>query len=254
MAPQPSTIAGLAVFYALPITATMVYPFFSLIGLLAVLVLACRFLGTHKVLRWPIFLVISTFIAIDVVLYVAVRIAIRLMAATAIRERRREASLEAATTYAEWLELATRADAEEGRDTWRDEMRSEYYDWRHVEASMHRLRAAREAGDATALMSLLLPLLKHNAFGELEYSLYTRARAGTKRLLEAYRDELCLSLRALAHKAAVGRPGTRAALREFSTAARASLGGVALVLSGGALFGVFHFGVIKVPLATRCAP
>ena len=220
------------------------------------IILACRLFGTHKVLRWPIFLILGAVIALELALYVLVRLAIRFIAAFSFRERRRDATLEEASTYSEWLALAELADAEEGRDAWRDLSSSKDYDWRHVQVSTQRLRAAREAGDITALMQQLLPLLKHNAFGELEYSLYTRARAGTKRLIEAYRDELCESLRALAMRAATadGSGVTRAALREFSLAARASFGGAALMLSGGALFGVFHFGVVKALVDERLLP
>ena len=212
---------------------------------LTCIVLLCRILGTHKVLRWPIFLVICVVIALEALAYAFVRLCIGVMSACA--ECRQNGKVGCASSYAEWLSNAEAADYEEGRDVWRDDPDSEHYDWRHMMATTRRLHTAREAGEWSTLMSLLLPLMKTNALGELEMSLYTRARAGTKRLIELYRDELCASLRALAHEVTALPPDGSLgdSLTDFSAAARASLGGAALVLSGGALFGVFHLGVIK---------
>ena len=74
--------------------------------------------------------------------------------------------------------------------------------------------------------------LKNNAYGEMELSLYTRTRVGTKVLLEEYRDEVCRSLRALAQYQPPSGSAIAHARREFGMAARASFGGCALVLSG----------------------
>ena len=203
--------------------------------------LACRMLGTHRVLRWPIFLLIASCIAFDIVCYVLVRLAIRTMHSLG-PIRKRELALEQCQTYEDWLAAAKEADTEEGRDVWRAQPQSDEYDWRHISATVQRLRSAREAGDAGALMALLLPSLKTNAFGELQWQAYSKSRAGTKHLLESYRAEVCASLRALAAMSPqLQKLGGGLAFRDFCVAARASYGGAALVLSGGALFGVFHF-------------
>ena len=226
-----------------------IWPLTTLLLLLVIVV--CRILGTHMILRWPIFLLLSARIAINLVFYVGIRLAIRVshwyFRPHAVR--RRDVALDHARTYDQWLMLAEQADAEEGRESWRAAPESNDYDWRHVEATVQRLRESRRSGDMTALQSLLLHSLKHNTFGELEIALYSRARAGTKRLLVEYREEVCEGLRSLA---ALGTGS--AELREFCVSARASLGGVALVLSGGALFGVFHFGLVRALLELRMLP
>ena len=231
----------------------------------AITVVACRRYGTHRVLRWPIFIMLVALIAIDLVAYTLVRLAIRALTL------RKELSLHdrSINDYASWLAAAEQADRDEGRDAWRREPETSECDWRHLRATTERLHAARKANDHVALLKLLAPLLKNNAHGELEFTLYTRARAGTKLVLEAYRDEVCACLRDLAalrpsdgvggggswHGGGLPAAPSLAALRyDFCVAARASLGNVALVLSGGALFGVRHFGVIKALLDQGMLP
>lgn len=216
---------------------------------LAAVILLCRVLGTHRVLRWPIFLVICSSIALELLAYVFVRLAMSVMHGVS-RTRSREKMLEQCPTYAEWQQQAAILDADEARDQWRMDPRSPDYDWRHVQAHLERMRAARQARDWGALMSLLAHALKKNAFGEHEPALYAHARTGTKHLLEHYRDEVCRSLRALS-----GAPSEHAsAIHAFFLTARASLGSAALVLSGGALFGVFHFGILKALLDFKMLP
>ena len=78
----------------------------------------CRVFGTHRVLRWPIFLLIASWIAFDIVCYVLVRLVIRVMHNLG-PNRNREIALERCTSYEDWLAAAEQADAEEGRDIWR---------------------------------------------------------------------------------------------------------------------------------------
>ena len=207
---------------------------------IALLALTCRIFGTHRTLKWPIFLFLTSLIFVDLVFYVLVRLGIGLFS------RGGERTLEEAKDFDQWFRAATVRDHEEGRDSWRAEDASRQYDWRHVMATTERLRVAREAGDSATLMSLLLLSLKNNAFGELDFELYTRARTGTKKILEDYRDEVCHSLQSLGDGRGL-HPGSLGyeARREFCMAARANMGGCALVLSGGATFGIFHFGVVK---------
>ena len=208
----------------------------------------CRLFGTYRILKWPFYAFLFVLLVVDLCLYVGVRVMIHVLT------KRSERSFEAARSYEEWLQLAKRADEREGRDIWRREPANADFDWRHVKATTERLRAARESGDAAALRSLLQMCLKHSPYGELHEGLYVQARAGGKLLLEEYRDEVCCSLRALASERLGGGSAAASARDEFFLAARTSLGGCALVLSGGAMFGVFHFGVVKALLELNALP
>jgi len=224
----------------------------SAVGLTA-LVLLCRWVGTARMLRWPILLVILACIFADLVAYAAVRyatLAVERVLSRTTRRRRREVTLAAGDGYAAWLQRAEELDAIEGRDRWRDKVESDYYDFRHALATTQRLREARERGDAPALVALLHQhCLKPNVAGIHEMELYARARAGTKRVVERFVAEICVALRWLA-ATAPRAPATLAMLR----AAHVSFGNEALVLSGGATLGTYHLGVLKALTALRMLP
>ena len=239
--------------------------------LLLALVLLCRGLGTHRVLRLPVGSLLCLLLALDLLLYFFVRLLIIAAEACSLR-RRRERVLEAATDYEAWREAASSLDSYERRDAWRQKPESALYDWRQAQATTLRLRAAREAAKPEVLMALLLPCLKPNAFGVLEGEIYRSARAGTKHAIEELVDEIAASLGWLAKldldPGVPGRAGgqcggqwskaERAALKAeraaFLAAARLSLGKPALLLSGGGILSVYHFGAVRALLELGMLP
>ena len=238
----PSFLLYLISFFETPLGCTL-----AVIALTAAAAV-CRAFGTHRILKWPIFWLLGALIAVDLFLYVIVRLMI------ALCSRRPDRALMEAESYEQWLAAANEADKREGRDEWRREPESDEFDYRQVQATTERLAKARETHDWTSLMSLCLLSLKNNAFGELDYTLYCRARAGTKLVLEEYRDELCRSLRALGAAELARGSLAHAARAEFCLAARASFGGSALVLSGGATLGIYHLGCVKALLELEMLP
>jgi len=88
----------------------------TLLASLAVVVLFCRLVGTHRALRWPIFWVISSVMAFDLLLYLGVRSLLGFMEWCAFRMRRQRAVLWRNTTYAEWRQSAETLDRAEGRE------------------------------------------------------------------------------------------------------------------------------------------
>ena len=84
----------------------------SAVGLIA-LVLLCRWVGTARMLRWPILLVILACIFADLVAYAAVRyatLAVERVLSRTTRRRRREVTLAAGDGYAAWLQRAEELD------------------------------------------------------------------------------------------------------------------------------------------------
>mmetsp|Transcript_15090 Transcript_15090/g.50084 ORF Transcript_15090/g.50084 Transcript_15090/m.50084 type:complete len:691 (+) Transcript_15090:876-2948(+) len=223
----------------------------ALLGATVIVVVLCRWQGTSRMLRWPILLLILTNIVADLVGYLAVRCTIKLVEWLLARATSWEAQvpLEPGEGYAEWLAKAEALDASDGRAAWRARLESELYDWRHAQATAQRLRQAREEGDAAALMRLLLPCLKPNVAGVQEYELYCRARAGTKHAISALIEEVSTSLRWIADTRPTS-PDTTAFLRT----AHVAFGNEALVLSGGATLGIYHYGVLKALLSEGLLP
>lgn len=174
---------------------------------LALLTALCVRHGTYTVLRVPLLLLVSGLITLDLLLYGAVRIAVKLVERVwVVGYKRRDQSMRR-STYAEWLEVGAALDKLEGLDQWKLEPESRAYNWRQVQTVTRRLRGAREAAQAAPpsrsreaiceLESLLLPTLVKNYAGVGSAELYSKTHVGTKACVEAYVDEVrCPSPRA----------------------------------------------------------
>jgi len=261
----------------------------TLLAGLAAAAIFCRLVGTHRALRWPIFWLISSLMALDLVLYLLVRLVLCGME-WVVGMRRRGHVLRRSASYEEWRGHAATLDRAEGRELWRQEPKAQEYDWRHCLTLTKQMAAARSAGDAEGLMSVLHHALKPNVGGIHEEALYRKARCGTKLILEEFIAELGESVGALAalsanapaaappvftvdgdqtaaRAAAAAAAGTTAAAgaaaaeaaaaaraRVFLDAHLASWGRAALVLTGGAICGVYHLGVVRALLELRMLP
>ncbi len=82
--------------------------------------------------------------------------------------------------------------------------------------------------------------------------LYQPARSGTKQLINQYLDEVCKSLDLLCDSNVKTLPPSRK--RRFFNRAARSFGRSAILLSGGASYGLFHIGVIEELLEQQLMP
>ena len=215
-------------------------------------VLLCHAYGTHRITRVPVAMVLFIILLFDLCSYVLVRLCI--FAVEASRQRkRREHLMETATDYARWCAAAASLDSSEGRETWCGIAESDLYDWRAVSVTTVRLRDARQAGDAARLMAVLQPCLKPNVFNVCDWRIYCASRTTTKACIEELVDEVCAALSWLSARRGLSDTLT-AEWRAFLSAGRASLGNPALLLSGGAMLSIYHFGVIKALLELEMLP
>ena len=164
--------------------------------------------------------------------------------------------LEHATTYAEWRAVASKldsfpADVGEGGVAWRADDHSEAYDSRLVGVYLNAMSSARERNDLTAL-GLCLRTVLHRNFGGIDRLLGLRfARVGTKKLVEAFRDEIVATIE---HIAATNDNEHAIEMLQVLKESYRSLGRTALCLSGGGALAMYHFGVLKVLLSEGLCP
>ena len=158
---------------------------------------------------------------------------------TAIKRTRSE--LNNATTYAQWHEAAQELDRLTGAEAWRDDDTSTVYEAELLGQQRAELAQLRRDGDAPRLSRLLTHSLYRNLSDISSPELYEMALAGTKRLVGAYLDECETALGWLADSDAFAHD---AKLHRFERAAKV-FGQSALMLSGGATLGFYHFGVVK---------
>ncbi|KAL7268546.1 Lipase 5 [Rhizina undulata] len=165
------------------------------------------------------------------------------------------ARLENAATYAEWHKAAVELDELEGNEAWKSDPRSPDYDWRLVESRLKQLNEARLSCDVGKMLFLIRTTLTRNLGDMGNICLYKHSRTGTKHLIEEYINACLSTLEAIltAPSSTASSPSSGEIL-ESLIATRQSFGRTALLLSGGATFGMSHIGVIKALLQASLLP
>lgn len=159
------------------------------------------------------------------------------------KRRELKKALAQANSYAEWLNIATELDAIEGLMAWRDSDASEFCHEQLMREHIQHMQALRQTDDLKGLIGLLQESVYRHT-GELNNpELYQYARTGTKRIVTEYLDEVERVMRTLSEQTIPHIPESRK-LELFEQAARV-YGRPALILSGGAAFGIYHLGVAK---------
>jgi predicted acylesterase/phospholipase RssA len=153
-----------------------------------------------------------------------------------------ELALAEAKTYDEWYAAALILDHLDGLDKWREKNESDNFDNKLLASRIRLLRRLRRQKDGDQLVFRLREELHGNLGNMANPALYQHARAGTKKLINTYLDEVCATLRLLARSDVKSSPLRK---RVFLKRAARSFGRSALLLSGGASLGLFHMGVIK---------
>ena len=90
--------------------------------------------------------------------------------------------------------------------------------------------------------------------GIMNETLYAQTFTGTKELIEEYVDEVCFCIRALQTHASSELPEHLEGIRSFLQRTSTTWGTTALCLSGGAMNGMHHFGVVKTLLKHGLMP
>ncbi len=156
-----------------------------------------------------------------------------------------------AGSYAEWQESAAEHDRLSGAADWREDDQCEWIHASELRASIARLRRMRRRGETWTLMNAFQDALFRHQGECAQPELYQVARAGTKRVIGEYLEELETCF---AYLLDLQAPGVDDAYRlaQVKRVGRV-YGRPALMLSGGALLGLFHFGVVKALFERRRA-
>ncbi|KAG9304953.1 hypothetical protein G9A89_003122 [Geosiphon pyriformis] len=116
-------------------------------------------------------------------------------------------------------------------------------DFAFIKHRLEHLKQAREKNDVCAMIYLLRSGLLRNLGGLNDPKLFERSYLGTKKLIEDYTQEVVDQLECIA--CTDFNDLTLQSKIEFFNDTRQSFGCTALVLYGGATFGLYHLGVCK---------
>jgi len=154
-----------------------------------------------------------------------------------------EGAMAEAGTYADWLALATQHDELSGASDWRRTEPSSLYDHAEIRARRDRLRRHLDAGACHELLYALNEGVHGNMGGMGRPVLYSRAKCGTKHLVEDYVATIAEALDFVARCPNDVVP--HAEKLDFFRRASHCYGRSALLLSGGAGLIYFHHGVVQ---------
>ena len=157
--------------------------------------------------------------------------------------RKYELALAEATSYDEWHQAASALDRLDGKESWREDPESPDYDHKLLASRVKLLRQLRRRKDLDRLIFRLREELHGNLGNMANPALYQHSRVGTKKLVNAYLDEVCAALDLLCDSDVEALPPMRK--RIFMKRTARSFGRSALLLSGGGSLGLFHIGVIR---------
>ncbi|KAL9102814.1 MAG: hypothetical protein Q9163_002092 [Psora crenata] len=152
-----------------------------------------------------------------------------------------------ATTREAWERAAVELDDIEGNNEWKSVVESADYDAPLVEARLKQLDEARISCDIGRMLFLIRTSLTRDLGGMGDLKMYKHSHVGTKDLVEKYITSALATLDALLEvsaKAKCDHMETKYILEQVLSS-RQAFGRSALLLSGGATFGMNHIGVLK---------
>lgn len=154
-----------------------------------------------------------------------------------------------------------------GGEAWKEDPTSTLYDEKHIEERLREMERAFNTNDLQAIMLLIRNGLIRHLAGIGNPLLFSQTRFGSKNLIHLHQDSLAKLLWMVARapddmltidqrlsfcavRRAPARPSpsatdVAAVVSMVEQESRHSLGKTALLLSGGAGLGMYHFGVIK---------
>lgn len=152
-------------------------------------------------------------------------------------------------TYDEYVQKAMELDKLNGMDLWKRINESTLYDYEQIENRLFQLKSFLNKEDKESVLEMLMQLRSisnRNIFGISHSQLYT-CQIGTKHLIEEFIDEFCNVLRyiAVTDFSQNQKPLSELDKLQFFKETALVMGRTALMLSGGASLGMYHFGVIK---------
>lgn len=166
--------------------------------------------------------------------------------------KRIEEQMDRASTYEQWSSAAREHDELSGQARWRQVDQTSQYDYAQIRLRLDKLRSLRSRHDYQGLMFTLNEGIHGNMGGMGRHSLYTRAKFGTKYLIEQYIAEVEDSLRLIAELD--NKEISEQEKLDFFYRANICFGRSALMLSGGGVLGFYHLGVVKTLLDEGLLP
>ena len=212
----------------------------------------------HLLLRMPLCFLFGAILFVEAIAYFTVRAVVIVLEFFLARRASSTSELHAkrrsATTFEEYHAACKEVDESEGRGSWRRNPRSQHYDSTLLISLTKRLHRLRTTGKLDELMHTLT--FGRNTAGMMNLDLYTKAWSGGKYCITEYVDEVvrCTEMISTFPIDPETDPILFHDRRRFFLRARTEYGNTCLLLSGGAMLGLYHFGIIKALIEQNILP
>ncbi|KAL8293923.1 hypothetical protein RB597_008221 [Gaeumannomyces tritici] len=169
-----------------------------------------------------------------------------------------ELRMSEATSFSQWEEAARELDKLEGNDVWKRDPATGDYSANIIESRLRELDAARANCDLREMLFLVRHTLSRELGGMGSADLYRYSYTGTKRTIERYVESAVKTIESLVERtdSPAGLPAdmrVQDVLDELIDT-RQNFGRSALMLSGGATYGMTHIGVVKALFEAKLLP
>ena len=176
-------------------------------GLLFVIVVASIVPGklhviAGRIMRWPILALTYFLIGIELVVYIMIRLFIKIVetmfANSKHRSLRRQMSN--AKSYQEWYAIAQTLDKSQGRDKWQSTIDDVYfaqrYNWAFIQELISDMKSARKSNDSLKALAVLQQCTRKNVGGIMSDELFSYTNTGEpKDIVIKFIDEVVETLK-----------------------------------------------------------
>jgi uncharacterized membrane protein len=141
-----------------------------------------------KILRWPVLGLTYLLIGVELVVYIAIRIIIRVAETVFATPKHRALRRKMATakSYEEWYQYAAALDLSQKRDKWQrtiSDSTSYQYNWPLIQKLMADMKEARQRQDVIWALAVLQQCTRKNVGGIMSEDLFTKTYTGEPKFL-----------------------------------------------------------------------
>eukprot|EP00980_Cylindrotheca_fusiformis_P011022 scaffold2533_cov137-Cylindrotheca_fusiformis.AAC.10 len=153
-----------------------------------------------KILRWPILFITYVLITVELLVYIVIRLVIRVAETIIAKPKHRQlrAKMAKAESYEQWYEHAAALDVSQKRDRWQQDCNDSTgyrHNWHLIRQLMSSLKEARRQKDSLKALAVLRQCTRKNVGGVMSEDLFSYTNTGEpKFIVKEFIDEVTTTL------------------------------------------------------------
>lgn len=160
-----------------------------------------------QILRWPVLGLTYFLVAVELMVYVVIRLFIRVAEYLIARPKHRKLrrKMAGAKSYPEWYNYALQLDVSQQRDRWlrQDDDQNYRYNWIFIRELIKDMQRARTKGDTLLALAVLQQCTRKNVGGIMSEEVFSFSNRGEpKYLVKEFVEELVTTLHWVTNEAA----------------------------------------------------